>query len=71
MNLSLTLKPLVHLLDELEEQVERRGVVVLPRIVRNSLVEPTLLVRLLAQVVDPVLAGVELVQEPLDLSRAK
>ena len=66
--LLLTFEPSIHLVDELEEQVEGWGVVVLPRVVRDALVEPALLVNLLAQVEDPVLPRVELVQESLNLN---
>ena len=47
--------------------MEWRCVMVLPRVVRYSLVESALLVFLFAEVEDPVLAWVELVQEALDL----
>lgn len=47
--------------------MEWRRMMVLPRVVRHALIEPTLLIHLLAQVEHPVFAGVELVQESFDL----
>lgn len=49
--------------------MKRRGVVVLPRVVRYPPVEPALLVGLLAQVVHPVLVRVEFIQELLYLNQ--
>lgn len=51
--------------------MERRSVVILPRVIRHVSIEPAVLVCLLTQVEDPVLARVVLVQESLYLSEEK
>ena len=58
----LTFKPFVHLVNQFKEEMERRRMVILPRVVRHALLEPAFLVYLLAQIVHPILARMKLVQ---------
>lgn len=68
--LRVFLKPLVHLVDEVEENVERRRMVVLPAEVGHAVVESGCVVGPLADVEDVILARVLLVHEFLDLKIA-
>ena len=68
--LRVFLKPFVHLVDEVEENVERRRMVVLPAEVGHAVVESGCVVGPLADVEDVILARVLLVHEFLDLKIA-